>query len=80
MLGVYIAIAVAAVLLVAFLVDQLPENLVPRESNIGKQSVNLLVGTLKHLRHKEQLLLIPITMYSGFEQASFNAEFTKVRM
>ncbi len=79
MLGVYITLAVAAILIITIFVDQLPENLVPRENEICTKSVELLLGTLKHLRHKEQLLLIPLTMYSGFEQASHNAEFTKVR-
>ena len=38
----------------------------------------MLSATARHLRHKEMLLLIPMTMYSGFEQAFYSAEFAKV--
>ena len=29
--------------------------------------------TVKHLRHKYQILLIPLTLWSGFEQAFISA-------
>ena len=78
MVGIYIGIAVLAILIVIFLVDNLPSELVEKEKNMGKGLVKMLSATVVHLRHKEQLILIPLTMYSGLEQAPFNAEFTAV--
>lgn len=40
----------------------------------------MLVNTIKHLKNKNQLLIIPLTMYSGFEQAYIGADFTKVKI
>lgn len=40
--------------------------------------MNTLVITLRHLGHKYQLLLIPITAFIGIEQAFITADFTKV--
>ena len=79
MLGVYIAIALWAVVLVSVFVDCLPRDLRPKETGSVKEAVQLMLATVKHLRHKEMLLLIPLTMYSGFEQALYSAEFSKVR-
>lgn len=76
MLGIYMAVAVVAILMVIFLVDNLPPELVEKEKNVGKGIFKMLAATLYNLRHKEQLILIPLTMYSGFEQGSYNAEFT----
>ena len=43
-----------------------------------RQSVKLLVSTVKHMRHPNQLLLIPLTIWSGLEQSFLGAQFTKV--
>lgn len=78
MLGIYIGIAVLAVIIVILFVDNLPSELVEKETDLKKGTLKMLAATVYHLRHKEQLVLIPLTMYSGFEQASYNAEFTSV--
>ena len=77
MVGIYIAVAVCAILVVAIFVDQLPKDL--REDNDGGTMCSLLFSTLKQLRHKTQLFIIPLTMYSGFEQAFFSAEWSRVK-
>lgn len=77
MLGVYIGIALGAVVLVSVFVDNLPDDIRPKGGVSASELKDMLLGTLKHLRHKEQLLLIPLTMYSGFEQALYSAEFSK---
>jgi predicted MFS family arabinose efflux permease len=33
--------------------------------------------TIKHMGHKYQLLIIPLTLWNGFEQAFISADFTK---
>ena len=40
--------------------------------------VQLLVATFRHMRHRNQILVIPITIWSGIEQGFFNAAFTAV--
>ena len=37
-----------------------------------------LIATFMHVRHPQQLLLIPLTIYSGLEQTAFTAEFSQV--
>ena len=78
MVGVYIAIALGAVVLVALTVDKLPKELSSKSNNVKKEIRELTSATFKHLRHPYMIIIIPLTMYSGFEQASFNAEFSKV--
>jgi hypothetical protein len=43
-----------------------------------RHSVTLLISTVKHMRHLNQLLLIPLTIWSGLEQSFLGAQFTKV--
>ena len=44
-----------------------------------RSSVKLLVSTVMHWRHLNQLLLIPLTIWSGLEQSFIWTQFTKVR-
>jgi len=41
-------------------------------------SVKLLISTIKHMKDINQLLLIPLTIWSGLEQSFLGAQFTKV--
>ncbi len=43
-----------------------------------RHSLTLLVSTVKHMRHINQLFLIPLTIWSGLEQSFLWAQFTKV--
>jgi hypothetical protein len=62
----------------------LPENLIFYKNNLEKisvmlsESVILLISTIKHMRKGNQLLLIPLTIWSGLEQSFLGAQFTKV--
>jgi hypothetical protein len=69
--------ALIAVLITSILVDT--------HKKIGLKStkkfdspISLLINTLKHIKEKDQLLIIPLTLWSGFEQAYIGADFTKV--
>lgn len=42
-----------------------------------KSPIKLLVNTVNHMKNKHQLLIIPLTLWSGFEQAYISADFTK---
>jgi len=43
-------------------------------------SFKLLISTGKHMRNINQLLLIPLTIWSGLEQSFLGAQFTKVKI
>jgi hypothetical protein len=45
-----------------------------------RNSVKLLISTVKHMRDMNQLLLIPLTIWSGLEQSFLGAQFTKVKL
>ena len=80
MVGIYIGIAVMGVILLMIFVDQLPDYLREQESKerLKDEIKTLLFATCRHLRHMKQLLLIPLTIYSGLEQAFLASEFNKV--
>ncbi len=80
MLGIFIGVAVIGAGAIGVIVDRLPKELrrVEIRDTLSAEIKELLLSTVKHLRHKKQLILIPLTMYSGFEQAFYNAEFSKV--
>ena len=80
MVGIYIVIATLAIVITAVFVDQLPDDLQQMKRRpVAREVGEMCVATFKHMRLISQLLLIPITMLSGFEQSFFSAEFTKVK-
>ncbi|XP_063536617.1 UNC93-like protein [Cydia strobilella] len=74
--GVYLACMAFAVILVAFGVDSLKRYSTKRSCE-GKSGLKLLAVTLKQLRHRYQLLLLPVIGYIGAEQAFMAADFTQ---
>ncbi|XP_069949138.1 UNC93-like protein [Cherax quadricarinatus] len=42
----------------------------------GKSSLQLLVATFNHLRHPYQLLIVPLSIWSGFEYSFLTADYT----
>ncbi|RVE50921.1 hypothetical protein evm_004488 [Chilo suppressalis] len=76
--GVYLACMAFAVLLVALGVDSLTRYTAGRNTTCtGKTGLRLLAVTLRQLRHKYQLLLLPVIGYLGAEQAFMAADFTQ---
>ena len=49
-------------------------------SSTGKAGVELILATFEHMKNHYQLLIIPLTLWSGFEQAFLTAEFTAVNI
>lgn len=47
-------------------------------SGSGLSGLKLLAVTVKHLTQKKQILLLPITMFIGAEQAFIAVDFTAV--
>ena len=79
-MGIFLGCSIAAGLLIALFVDPLTRFGMTEEKAAKKQlsGLELLVATFKHMVRKEQLLIIPITFWSGIEQGFFDAEFTAV--
>ncbi|NXX64496.1 UN93A protein, partial [Spizella passerina] len=76
LLGVYTASGVLAVLLVIIFLDQIKSD----QAETEKEKTpfwSTFLATLRHLKDKRQCLLIPLTMYSGFEQAFLSGDFSK---
>jgi len=76
--GIYLFCSISSALIIAFFVDPLTrfgedERKEGKEKLSGKQ---LLVATFRHMKKKNQILIIPLTFWSGVEQGFFGADFT----
>ncbi|XP_055495424.1 protein unc-93 homolog A isoform X1 [Leucoraja erinacea] len=75
--GIYTGVGISGVIFVAIFLDQFDK----KEVNEFKtQKINVcthFVATLTHLKDKRQILLIVMTMYSGFEQGFLAGDYTK---
>jgi len=73
-------VGVLAIIFVAVFLDDIDQSLAKEfRKNKGNESFcNTFLATFKLLRDPRLLLLIPLTMYSGFEQSFLSGEFTKV--
>ena len=56
--------------------DEVPESSKASSASTG---LNLCAATLRHMRDPRQVMLIPLTVFSGLEQAFFSSDFTAVR-
>ena len=77
LLSIYVGTGVFAVLLIVVLMDRLTGSLDRRKQ--GESSVSLLIATIKHLKDRRMLLVLPLTMFSGLEQAFTFGDFTQVK-
>merc|ERR1712117_319186 len=78
MAGIYLACSVTAAILIALFVDPLHRFGITDEKKDKEKltGLQLLVATFRHMIRKEQLLIIPLTFWSGIEQGFFGADFT----
>ncbi|XP_019382287.1 PREDICTED: protein unc-93 homolog A [Gavialis gangeticus] len=79
MLGIYTGSGVLAVLLIVIFLDQIKANEVESEKETMKKEspLSLVLATFRLLKDKRQCLLIPLTMWSGFEQGFLAGDYTK---
>ncbi|XP_027699364.1 protein unc-93 homolog A isoform X2 [Vombatus ursinus] len=78
LLGIYTGSGILAVLLVAVFLEQIPNDQLENAEEKKKASFGLnFLATFRHLKDKQQCLLIPLTMYSGFEQGFLSGDYTK---
>ncbi len=78
MVIVFVTMAGAGLLLLSLTLDQLPRSLRSQREGGSKEALKLALGAIKHMREPAQLLLIPLTAYTGMEFGFFTAEWTKV--
>ncbi|XP_016353291.1 protein unc-93 homolog A-like [Sinocyclocheilus anshuiensis] len=79
LLGCYIGVGVLAIIFVAVFLDNIDRDLAKefRKTKGNQSFCNTFLATFKLLRNPKLLLLIPLTMYSGFEQSFLSGEYTK---
>lgn len=78
---IFLAMMIAASLLIAFAVDGLKRYEMGRKGSGSELSgIRLLSVTVKQLMQFKQILLLPITMFIGVEQAFMAVDFTSVRV
>jgi len=77
--GIFLGLAIASSALIALLVDNLGRyGEQDRGNNKEEKSpLQLLLATFYHMKKPYQLLIIPLTLWSGFEQGFIQADFTK---
>ncbi|CAG7836393.1 unnamed protein product [Allacma fusca] len=73
--GIYLGCAVAAAIIIFTLLDPLHRY---GEKKREGSPVELILATAKQMKHPYQILLIPLTIWSGMEQGFWGADFTAV--
>lgn len=78
--GIYLACMLAACIAVFFGVDSMDryKKSKPEDANKDKSGCGMLAVTLRQLGNPYQLLIVPITMFIGAEQAFIAADFNAV--
>lgn len=78
---IFLSMMIGACLLIAFAVDDLKRYEMGRKGSGSELSgVRLLSVTVKQMMQTKQILLLPITMFIGAEQAFMTGDFTSVRV
>ncbi|XP_053316046.1 protein unc-93 homolog A-like isoform X2 [Spea bombifrons] len=78
LLGVYTGSGLLAVALISIFLDNIDlkrEN--EKDGSEEEPFWKKILATIRHLRDKRQCLLIPLTMFSGFEQGFLAGDYTK---
>lgn len=79
LVGVYLLCGIISVIVMIFFLDPLENDI---EQDISeskcKSVVRRLIAALNQLRKREQILLIPISVFCGVETSFYASEFTKV--
>ncbi|GBM49566.1 UNC93-like protein [Araneus ventricosus] len=73
LIGIYLALTILAALTTAFFLDPIKQ----KKEDDGESLIAKVAATLKHLKKPEQILLVPITIFSGIEQAFILGDFSK---
>ncbi|UJR11248.1 hypothetical protein I4U23_015430 [Adineta vaga] len=74
---IYVCLCISSILLLIIFLDQRRTTSRDKTSVMIRNSVKLLVSTIKHMRHMDQILLIPMSIWCGLELTYIFTIFTK---
>ncbi|XP_003971963.1 protein unc-93 homolog A isoform X1 [Takifugu rubripes] len=77
LLGCYIGAGVLAMLIVAVFLDDIDRDRASRFREKREPFCKTFLATFRLLKDRRLLLVVPLTMYSGFEQSFLSGEYTK---
>ncbi|XP_063607086.1 protein unc-93 homolog A-like [Penaeus indicus] len=77
MSGIYLGFVVFSALIVLIFVDPLES--FDKGQRLEVSNKQLIANTFNHVRHPYQLLIIPLTIWSGVEQEFLSADYTAVK-
>ncbi|XP_053565141.1 protein unc-93 homolog A-like [Bombina bombina] len=77
LMGIYTGCGVLAVLLIIVLLDQIEIKDEEQKEEDKRSIYNSFLDTLRQLKDKRQCLLIPLTMFSGFQQGFLSSDYTR---
>ncbi|XP_029352746.1 protein unc-93 homolog A [Echeneis naucrates] len=77
LVGCYIGVGVLAMLIVAVFLDNIDQEQASEFRGSRKPFCHTFLATFRLLKDWRLLTLIPLTMYSGFEQSFLSGEYTK---
>ncbi|XP_050733417.1 protein unc-93 homolog A-like isoform X2 [Eriocheir sinensis] len=79
MASIYLIFALLSSLIIVLFVDPLTRFFGTKDEAFAlesKSNLQLLIATFNHMRHPYQLLIIPLTIWSGVEQGFFQSDYT----
>uniref|UniRef100_A0A3Q4GVT9 Protein unc-93 homolog A n=1 Tax=Neolamprologus brichardi TaxID=32507 RepID=A0A3Q4GVT9_NEOBR len=79
LVGSYIGVGVLAILIVAVFLDNIDREQASEFRGSQQPFCHTFLATFRLLKDWRLVTLIPLTMYSGFEQSFLSGEYTKVR-
>ncbi|XP_054718882.1 UNC93-like protein [Uloborus diversus] len=75
---IYLCFVLVAGIVVMFVLDPLQSDDSSKDESSDKGfSADLLIATLKHMKNKNQLLLVPLSFYCGLADGFYNSDYTK---
>lgn len=73
LIGIFLALVIVAALTFGLFLDPIKQ----KKEDDNEGIISRVVATLKHLKKTEQMLLVPITIYSGIQQAFILSDYSK---
>ncbi|XP_028252453.1 protein unc-93 homolog A [Parambassis ranga] len=77
LVGCYIGVGVLAMIIVAVFLDNIDQEETSQFRGSREPFCHTFLATFRLLKDRRLLILIPLTMYSGFEQSFLSGEYTK---
>ncbi|KAJ3607211.1 hypothetical protein NHX12_026724 [Muraenolepis orangiensis] len=77
LVGCYIGVGLLAMIIVAVFLDNIDHEQTSRFRENREPFCHTFLATFRLLKDRRLLILIPLTMYSGFEQSFLSGEYTK---